>query len=234
MVGRHDSGFLSFTPVNAGGVVERCFAIGYLLTDDLDERWTQRFYRFKEGAQAIRTGGPTRSQRAAANAAWAVMRDMTPKVLDFLGLEGRNITFAPALSSWETVASERGPLTIVAKGCAARCGGEFSAGLLGKRAHESLHSTPHNRDERRSIIRDARYHAGRVNTPVVFVVDDFITSGATMAGITCAIKSANSEVSVYGMALGWSYARSRLEGAPNGAIPAEIDQLWITTEGRTT
>ena len=146
--------------------------------------WTERFRRFKEGTQAIRMGGPTLSQRAAANAAWAVMRDMTPKVLDVRGLEGRNITFVPALSAWETAASEQGPLTTVAKGCADRCNGEFSAGLLEKRAHESLHSTPHSRAERRSIISGARYHAGQVATPGVFVVDDFITTGATMAGIT--------------------------------------------------
>lgn len=217
-------GCLAFDSVDYGSGLDRAFTIGYRFLDDKDELWSKRFFRFKTG--------PTNSVKAGAS----ILGVATPTLLSELNLDGKSVTFVPALGSRETVASEKGRLSIAAQWCANRCGSEFSRDLLSKIAHHSLHGQYRPVHERADILSSAEYTAGVVSTPNVFVLDDFITSGLTLSTIATAIKDKNPGIRVYGMALAKHAYRQSLASAnqdsTNDHIPSEWEQIWTRYDKR--
>ena len=212
-------GCLDFESFYNGPDIDRAFTIGYSILDDRDEKWTGRFNRFK--------GGSVDSWKAGA----AVLMRAVPAVLSDLGISGDDVTFAPALTSGETAASEKGVLGVLAKVCARVCGSEFSLELLSKKPHVRLHAHYRSVAERQSILSDAEYSSGAVSTPYVFVLDDFITSGSTLSEVASATKDANPGVAVYGVAVGKNERRSYLPSISNDHIPLEWDQAWKEYDG---
>ena len=212
------NGWLHFGQLDHSHSIDGAFAIGYRLLDDQDELWSRRFLRLKGGDGTSR------------NAALAVMGVATPVLLDALQLDGKDVTFVPALRSQERTASPSGTLSILAKHCADRCRSEHSLSLLSKRPHERLHMPPRTVPERIAILESADYQAGKVTTEYVFVVDDLITTGLTLSFIAGAIENQNPQVRVYGLAPGkhayLSHFGADRQHFPNGHIPPEWDQLW--------
>lgn len=212
-------GCLAFDSLDAGYEIDGAFAIGYRFMDDGNERWSRRFSRFKAGVRI--------SLRAGAH----ILGVATPRILSELELDVASVTFIPALRSKETVASEKGPLPLIAQWCAKQCGSEFSLDTLRKRAHDSLHGWSRTANEREAILDSAGYTSGNVGTPNVFVLDDLITRGSTLCEIARAIKDKNPKASVYGLALGKNERRAYLErfgqNSTNEHIPLEWNEIWM-------
>ena len=212
------NGWLAYRRLDFGPDLDGAFAIGYRLLDDSADQWTRRFSRFKSG------------QRGSWNAAWAVLGEAAPVLVDALGFQGSDVTFAPALSSSETAASPTGVLSVIAQRCAGRCGSEFLPELLTKRSHVRLHGQSRSVQARSSILQNAEYSAGTVNTPDIFVLDDLITAGSTLSTIASAIKSSTAGVKVYGLALAKNerlmWLPEGIQRLPNGHIPREWENLW--------
>ena len=214
---------LAFDELDSGPDIDRAFAIGYRFQDVLVERWTQRFSRFKAGNR--------NSLRAGAH----LLGLATPMILAELDLDGKNVTFAPALSSGETVASEKQVLPVIAQWCAKKCETEFALDLLRKRPHARLHRQNRTAEEREAILSSAEYMSESVATASVFVVDDLITRGSTLCAIASAIKQKNPGVTVYGLALAKNDRQSFLmdyghEYYTNDHIPSEWDEIWAGYE----
>ena len=212
-------GCLAFDELDSGPEIDRAFAIGYRFLDVRTELWTGRFTRFKERKR--------KSLRAGAR----ILGNAAPMILSELGLAGKGVTFVPALSSGETVASEDQVLPVIARLCAKRCGAGFALDLLRKNPHERLHGETRTAEERESILSSAGYTSGSVTTSSVVVVDDLITRGSTLCTIASAIKQRNPGATVYGLAL----ARNDRHGYlmrlghvyyTNDHIPSEWDEIW--------
>ena len=90
--------------------------------------------------------------------------------------------------------------------------------------------------ERIAILEKADYQAGKVTTDYVFVVDDLITSGITLAYCARAIKKQNPRVKVYGLAPGkHAYLDDftlDLQRSPNRHILPMWDELWYRYDKR--
>lgn len=195
------------------------FAIAYRFTDDYDaqDQWTNRFKRFKQ------------KEKSAIYGAANLMKTAAPILVNYLGLDKSKTVFIPALSSSETVASEKGLLSIMARGCAKVANVGFVRDAITKEAHNPLHSSG-NKDERRKILDEANYKSVRIEAENILIFDDFITRGETLSHIARAIHEANSGIRVYGVCLGKNERRSYLRQygieISNDRIPEKWNDLW--------
>lgn len=195
-----------------------CFAIGYRFTDDIHDYWTKRFNKFKK------EGG------AAIYAAVTLMKTTVPLLVKYLELDESKTVFIPALSSDETVASETGILSVMARVCAKSANANFVRNAITKKAHHPLHLY-RNAERRREILDEADYKSVRIEAENILIFDDFITRGETLSHIARAIHKTNSGVRVYGVALGKNESRSYyLERysieISNDRIPKKWDDFW--------
>ena len=214
---------LAFDELDSGPDIDRAFVIGYRFQDVLDEPWTQRFSRFKD------------RRRKSLRAGIHILGLATPVLLSELNLNNKTVTFVPALSSGETVASAGKVLPATAQWCAQQCGSQVAIELLSKKRHARLHGQVRTAEERESILASAEYISETVDTANVFVVDDLITRGSTLCAIASAIKQKNPGVTVYGLALAKNDRRSFLmdhghEHHTNDHIPSEWDEIWAGYE----
>ena len=202
-----------------------CFAIGYRFTDDYDasDEWTNRFKKFKQEARA-------RVYRTAVYGAVNLMKIAVPVLMNNLGIDESRTTFIPALSSSETVASERGVLSVMTSACAKAANVDYVRNAITKETHHPLHRSG-NAEKRREILDEANYKSVRIEAETILIFDDFITRGETLSHIAQAIHKANSKVRVYGVCLGKNESRSYLEQQygieiSNDRIPTKWDDLW--------
>jgi len=208
--------------VNAG--LSGSFVIGYRFTDDGADNWTARFNRFKAKNQAAIRGGIN------------LMRTAVPHLLKHLGLDASRTVFMPALSSSETVASDKGVMSVMTRLCAEAANTGFVLDAITKRAHVPLHNS-YNADRRREILDGAVYKSEKIRGQTILIFDDFITRGDTLSHIAQAIHEANRGVSVYGIGLGKterrSYHRERFGiEISNDHIPEKWEILWKEGEAR--
>ena len=195
-----------------------CFTIGYRFIDDGDDNWTNRFNRFKDKKQAARYG--------AVN----LMRTVVPLLVTQLKLHTSRTVFIPALSSNETIASEKGILSVITRVCAKTTSVKFVPDAITKKPHAPLRYSG-NAYNRNKILDEADYKSRRIEAKNILVFDDFITRGETLSHIAQAIHETNGEVRVYGVGLGKNERRSyqmRRFGVKisNNHIPEEWDELW--------
>ena len=147
-----------------------------------------------------------------------------------LGIDESRTTFIPALSSSETVASERGFLSVMTSACAKAANVDYVRNAITKETHHPLHRSG-NAEKRREILDEANYKSVRIEAETILIFDDFITRGETLSHIAQAIHKANSKVRVYGVCLGKNESRSYLEQQygieiSNDRIPTKWDDLW--------
>lgn len=208
--------------VNTGLVSS--FVIGYRFTDDNEgnDKWTNRFKKFKRETKAMVYG-------AAVYGAFNLMKIAVPALMNHLELDESRTTFIPALSSSETVTSERGVLSVMARVCAKSANANFIGNAITKKTHHPLHLSG-NAERRREILDEADYKSGRIKAENILIFDDFITRGETLSHIARAIHKANSGVRVYGVGLGKNERRSYLRQygfeISNDRIPEQWDDFW--------
>ena len=194
-----------------------CFAIGYRFIDDVHDNWTKRFNKFKA------------KEQAAICATVTLMKSTVPLLVKCLELDESKTVFMPALSSSETVAPEKGILSVMTSVCAKAANVDFVRNAITKETHHPLHRSG-NADKRRKILDEADYKSGRIKAENILIFDDFITRGETLSHIAQAIHKANSGVRVYGVGLGKNERRSYLEQygfeISNNRIPEKWDDLW--------
>ena len=135
-------GWMAFDELSDGIGLTRSFTIGYRMTDDPSDAWTQRFNAFKaKKAEAIL-------------GASSVMRDAVPELVRGLELDVSRTVFVPALSSGETIGSKDSAVWGLVRVCALRTGARFVGDAIKKKPHEPVHGHS-DADRRREILRNA-------------------------------------------------------------------------------
>lgn len=211
------NGYLVYDSLDACSQFEKACAVGYRILgqDNADDRWTNRFYSFKNG------------DRLAIRFAKQVMPRMARRFLADNHVSASTVTFVPALRSREAKADKDGSLSKIARLCAKKCGAQFDRKLLRKKPHADLRSS--GIVERKRILDKAEYRSNRTDTSVVVVVDDFLTTGLTLCAIIEALKSARSDVRVYGLALAkneYAYRVISSVSTPNDHIHPGWMKRW--------
>lgn len=206
-------GWMAFLYLDVNAGLTRSFAIGYRITDNSTEYWTARFNRFKA------------KNRSALVGAMTMMKEAVPQLVVGLNLDVSRTIFVPALSSGETVASEKGVLPVLARRCAEATGADFVHDAITKQAHRPIHGI-YNAAERQTVLDEAKYEAGNIDARNILVFDDFITRGDTLSHIAQAILKSNADARVYGVALGKAERQSWDPNVSNAHIPQQWDTLW--------
>ena len=217
-------GWMAFAYLDANDGLTRSFTIAYKMTDDDAEHWTARFNRFK-----------VKRDRSALVGGVMMMEAAVPRLVKGLGLDVSRTTFVPALSSSETIASEKGHLPILARCCAEATGADFVHDAITKQAHQPIHGI-YTAADRRAVLDKAEYKAGDIDADSILVFDDFITRGDTLSHIAEAILESSPGATVYGVALGKAERRAyhRRYGIEisNDHVPQRWDTLWEQGERR--
>ena len=208
------SGYLAFDSLDVPRKLEAAYAVGYRLLDQPDDLWTGRFLQFKEGSPS------------ATEAGNHVMSRMAKKFLSARGIRPNDVTFVPALTSSETSADSNGILSSAAKHIADALGAHYSSDLLSKRRHTSLHADNLNRAQRQQAVAEANFQARNVAGRCVVLIDDFITTGATLQAWASAIKSSNPECSVLAMSLAKNERLAFAPEASNDHLGSKLDAIW--------
>jgi hypothetical protein len=215
---------MAFPYLDVNDGLTRSFTIAYKMTDDGAEHWTTRFNRFKAKRDRSALVGGVRMMEAAV-----------PRLVKGLGLDVSRTTFVPALSSSETIASEKGILPVLALRCAEATGAGFVHDAITKRAHLPIHGI-YNAAGRKAVLDKAEFKAGNIDADSILVFDDFITRGDTLSHIAQAILESNPGTTVYGVALGKAERRAyhSQHGVEisNDHVRQEWDTLWEQGERR--
>lgn len=207
-------GYLSFRSLDVAGELEAAYVVGYRLLDQPDDVWTERFIQFKDGPPS------------AAEAGIQLIGRMAKRIVSARGIEPHDVTFAPALTSLETLAESDGKLSHAARHSAEIVGARYRHDMLSKRRHDSLHGGNLNRQERQHTVAGADFQCrGGIGSHLI-LVDDFITTGATLQEWTSAIKMSNPECVVLAMSLAKNERRSFEPTAANSHLGSEIDAVW--------
>jgi len=217
-------GWMAFRYLDVNAGLTRSFTIGYRFTDDGADGWTARFNKFKAKRQAAIRGGVN------------LMRTAVPLLVRRLGLDPSRTVFVPALSSSETVASEKGVLSVLTRCCAKAANAGFALDAITKKPHRPLHNI-YNSGRRREILDEADYKSRRIRAENILIFDDFITRGDTLSHIAQAIHEANRGVNVYGVGFGKTerraYHRDRFGvEISNDHVPEKWETLWEEGEAQ--
>ena len=211
-------GWMAFNELDENYGLTQAFTIGYRLTDDQYDPWTARFNAFKNGNRLAR-------RRAAA-----LMQKAVPDLVKGLGLDTSKTVFIPALSSSETIASEKGVLCLLTKCCAKVAQAGFVRDAIKKKAHEKLHNIS-DAASRTNILDDAEFRSRKIPADNVLILDDLITRGATMSHIAAAMLERNRRLNIYGVALGKTERRSFWKDRcdvviSNDHVPKRWERIW--------
>jgi hypothetical protein len=184
--------------------------VAFRFRDCPQDPWTSRLNAFKAGDAA-----------AVAGACRAL-----PAALRSLPFRAAPIVLTSAVPSGETHLPAEAPLAVLGESVAQSMGWAWRPDMLRKRAHRSLH-TIYNAAERDAEVRGA-YTADVVDPAgLVFILDDFVTRGATLGDAARALKEQNPNLQVAGLVLGKTESLSYWNGQiDNSHVPTELTALW--------
>ena len=209
-------GWMRFDHLDVCDGLTAAFTIGYRFKNFGLDEWTARFDQFKDGEEAARKGGDN------------MMLEAIPRLVEKLGFEKSKMAFVPALTSDEQIAFRDGVLSGIAEFCGEYFRyAEFEREAITKNPHKSLR-TSESAEERRQILDAANFQSERIDADIVFIIDDFITTGETLSHIAQAIHKSNMEISeIYGIALGKNETHGYDHQAKsNGHVPEEWAEYW--------
>lgn len=212
--------WMAFSRLDDGDGITGAFTLAYKITDDSSELWTSRFNRFKN-----------KDKEALAGAVYTFARAV-PLLVQKLGLDPASTLFIPALSSAETIASEKSFIPILTKITASQAQANYDASVLTKSVHAPIHNF-YSAASRSQELEKANYSAtSLVGINTVMVFDDLITRGGTLSRIAKAILAKNAQVKIYGVALGKTERRSYWGELSNQHVSDAWDAHWQTGETR--
>jgi hypothetical protein len=172
------AGWMAFPHLTRCAGITRSFTIGYRITDNSSEPWTQRFNRFKENDMSALYGGAD------------LLRGAVPDLIKALGLNMSHTAFVTALASGETTANKDRALPRITEACAEIVGAEFVLSALSKNVHGKIHNL-YTEAQRDAELEKVDYKSTKIRKFNILVFDDFITRGATQSKIAQAILAAN-------------------------------------------
>ena len=213
------AGWMAFPYLTRCAGITRSFTLGYRITDNSSEPWTQRFNRFKENDVSALYGGAD------------LLRGAVPDLIKALGLNVSNTAFVTALASGETTANKDRALPAITRSCAEIVGAEFVLNALSKNVHGKIHNL-YTEAQRDSKSEKADYRSTTIGKTNILVFDDFITRGATQSKIAQAILTANPHSRVYAVALCNAERQAFCPNPQNDHISAKWNDLWETGEQR--
>lgn len=190
----------------------RPLTIGFRITDRPDEKWTDRFNRFKYGE------GP---------AVEAAMRAFCTAFEHIRYPEDPRIVVVSAISSGHSTVDPHTPAACLGRSLMDSRGWEWRTDLLSKRPHPRISGL------RTAYERDAAVNGVYSATPIegdpgiVLIVDDFCTRGATLADIARAIRQSNPRWAVSAACLAKTERARFWQGTlSNKHIPDELENAW--------
>ena len=192
--------FLSFRRLDRADNLVEVLCPGYRFTDESSERWTAFVNRVKA------------KNPRAKNLAAALLKDAVS------GIQLLNLPVAvvPILGSQDTSANPTSAVCAIASAIGELPSYHYCAGLLSKTAHRPLHNlrgAPSRDSEVEGKYKsDTFAGAGLPSVRCVLLVDDLVTRGTTMNDAARAIRAANSNVPVFGVALGKTERRGYWNG----------------------
>jgi hypothetical protein len=214
------AGWMAYNYLDEFAGMDQAFTLAYRITDDSGELWTARFNRFKAKDKEALVGGGQ------------IFVSTLPALMQAIGANPVDSIFIPALSSTETVCTEKGCVSTLAKWSAEATGALYAPGILMKQVHRPIHAI-YDAGSRGAELDKAAYVAARVDRSTVFIFDDLITRGGTLSRIAQAVRLANPGVGrVYGVALGKTERRAYWGTLSNDHVPQERDRQWKFGEQR--
>ncbi len=207
--GRIQDGFLYFDHLRADPDRHLDFmvSLGLRLRKHPEEPWTARFHQFKQGRS-----------RAVEGACRLFRRHFTSQ------LYPTGVSLACIIGAEHTHLSPSDSLRPLAETISDARGWDFCSDLLSKRRYKPLGRLRLGDRDRKAQVEGA-YTSQRLPSGCVHVVllDDYCSSGATLAEAARAVRTVNPQVSVSALVLG----RSR-RGEPelNKHIPWSWSLLW--------
>jgi hypothetical protein len=213
------AGWMAFPHLTKCAGITRSFALGYRITDNSSDLWTQRFNRFKDNDVRALYGGAD------------LLRGAVPDLVKELGLDVSKTAFVTALASGELTANKDRPLPKIARSCAEIVGAEFVLDALSKNIYGKIHNL-YTEAQRDTELDKADYKSTNIGKTNILVFDDFITRGATQSKIAQAILSTNPKSRVYAVALCKAEKQAFCPNPQNDHIPAKWNDLWEKGEQR--
>ena len=172
-----------------------------LSPEDRNDKWSRTILDFKNGDDK------------ALEVVTSLLVERLPCLLDDLDLpQLQPVNLVTALSAEDTEANPNRPLFKLVSSMAARMGGRFHfrRWLLKKRHHQKIFplspearvDTVHGKYTVETEARDKFYvEMRRIDNCVFLILDDFVTSGATLAEISRALHGAYPGASIHAAAL---------------------------------
>lgn len=213
------AGWMAFPYLTRNTGITRAFALGYRITDNSGEPWTQRFNQFKENDTSALCGGAS------------LFYGAVPDLVKELRLNVSSTAFVTALASGETAANKDRALPIITRRCAEIVGATFILDALNKNVHGKIYNL-YTEAQRDAELEKAEYKSTKIGKINILVFDDFITRGATQSKIAQAILSTNPNSRVYAVALCKAERQAFCPNPQNDHIPAKWNALWEKGEQR--
>ena len=186
--------------------------VGFRITDRPDEKWTQRFNRFKYDA-------PT--------AAKAATRTFCAAFEGFHPAGNPRVVVVSSVSSADMIVEYDTPASRLACALARSRAWEWRPGVITKDRHPRISGIAS------AAERDATVDGVYLATPIggdpglVLVVDDFCTRGATLADIARAIRESNPGWQIQPASLAKTERAAYWQGElTNAHIPDALDAAW--------
>jgi len=190
-------------------------ALGFRITDQSQEKWTERFNAFK-------FGWGSRGKKAVRGAC-AVM----PAAAAALRLEGP-VALICAISSSQEALRAGCQLARLGAALGESLGWQWLPDVLSKRKHRSLAKLKFGTDRDSEV--EGAYRADSIIARTVVILDDFATRGSTIGDAARAVREAGDGKHVIGLVLGKNesaeYAKSMNVEINNDHIPQALDDLW--------
>ncbi len=190
----------------------RPLTVGFRITDQPGEKWTDRFNRFKSGE---------------APAVEAAMRTFCMAFGNIRYPNDPRMVVVSAISSGHTTVDPRTPAARLGRALADSRGWEWRPDLLRKTPHASI-SGIRSANERDAAVNGVYSAAPIEGDPgIVLVVDDFCTRGATLADIARAIRQSNPQWRISAASLAKTERAGYWQGTlTNEHIPDELHSAW--------
>ena len=208
--------WMHFPELTASGSAVPVYTLAWRIEDHPDE-WSNRLAGFK--------GGNPRDVRGAAH----VLRVAIPSLMDALRISKSAASLTVALSSRSRRINIQAPLARVGEWLARHIGIEWLPHLFKKEPHRALHLLGSGA-ERDSEVEGKYIACGTVDRPVLFILDDLTTRGATFDEMRRALHVQQPELRVIGLALGKNERKDFAAGfgvtVNNDHVPAAWAEVW--------
>lgn len=216
-VARHFHGWLRYNELDIScHDLSGAFALGYRFTREVDsDVWSKRFNGVKFGFDRERH----------LNAAVGLMRVALYTLLSKSRWHRHHVMLVPALNSSQTNGRQGNTMHRIAESVGKSLSIPVDTMVLTKQIHEPLHMS-HSTSARREIVKYASYQSKKIVYRHILILDDYITTGATLGAIATAIRYRNPNALVCGIALAKNENRKFAGNLTNAHIPKQWDQIW--------